>query len=244
MLADVERAQRRRRRGARSPRRHARLRHVRNRLGVPDRRPRSRLPAQVPGRPAPARRPQLVRGRRPGARRHARGRARSSCPSTTPGLDLRVARLEELVVVSRDADACARRPSRSRRSPTAPLILYDAQYGAARPDAPAARRPRAAGRRDAAAGDRGGGNRGRGRARPPWARRHDRAPGRDQPPGRPRPALRLVRGAALRHVRVHRPQRRAALTCRPRLRRDRRAPARAGGRSGPVRARARPRADG
>ena len=104
-----------------------------------------------------------------------------------------------------------------------------------RPDATAARRPRAAGRRHAPARDRGRGNRGRRRARPPRARRHDRAAGRDQPPGSPRPALRLVRRAALRHVRVHRPHRRPALTRCPRVRRDRRAPARARRRSGPVR---------
>ena len=45
----------------------------------------------------------------------------------------------------------------------------------------------------------------------------------------------VVRGAALRHVRLHRPRGRAALSCGARVRRDRRAAARARGRGSPVR---------
>jgi DNA-binding transcriptional LysR family regulator len=50
-------------------------------------------------------------------------------PVDDSGLDLRVARLEELVVVSRDDDR-AREPVTIEALADAPLILYDAQYGA------------------------------------------------------------------------------------------------------------------
>src|SRR6188472_3544174 len=50
-------------------------------------------------------------------------------PVDDSGLDLRVARLEELVVVSRDDDR-AREPVTIEALAAAPLILYDAQYGA------------------------------------------------------------------------------------------------------------------
>ena len=67
---------RRRSRRARAPRRDAELRHVRHRVGVPHRRPRRRLPQALPGRPAAARRPELVARRRRRARGTARGGAR------------------------------------------------------------------------------------------------------------------------------------------------------------------------
>ena len=155
-------------------------------------------------------------------------------PVDDAGLDLRVARLEELVVVSREA-ARAERPGDDRGARRRAADPLRRPVRRRRPDATPAARPRPARRRDAAARDRGRGHRSRRRSRAPRTRRHDRPARGDQPPGRARPALRVVRRAALRHVRLHRAFGRAALACGPRVRRDRRAPARAPVRSGPVR---------
>ena len=143
-------------------------------------------------------------------------------PIDDSGLELRVARSEELVVVSRVEERVA-----------APVTIERLARGAAdpvrrplrqrRPDAAAARRPRAAGRCDAAARDRGGEHGGGDRARRARSRRHDRPAGRVRPAARTHAARCLVRRAPLRHVRVHRPARRSPLPRGPCLRRDRRA---------------------
>ena len=103
------------RRGSRPAGRHARLRDVRHRLGVPDRRPRRRFPAQVPRR-----RLRLVGLNSSEVADQVRDASLEAglvvLPVDDAGLDLRVARLEELVVVSREADrADAARHDRAAR---------------------------------------------------------------------------------------------------------------------------------
>ena len=171
-----------RRRGARPPRRHARLRDVRDSLRLPDRRPRQPTSGAstrtfASGSSGSTRRRSPTRF----ATRRSK-RDSSSSPSTMPGSTSALLATEELVVVSREAERVAA-PVTIEALAAAPLILYDAQYGAHDPTRRQLARPGPTRRRDAAAGDRGGRDGGRGRARPPRARRHGRPAGRDRAPG-------------------------------------------------------------
>ena len=83
-------------------------------------------------------------------------------PVDDAGLDLRVARLEELVVVSRAEPRRRAGDDRGARRGAADPLRRPVR--GRRPDATAARRASAAGRSDTPAGDRGRGDRGRRRA--------------------------------------------------------------------------------
>ncbi len=169
-----------------------------------------------------------VRSRDPG------GRVSSFFPSTTPGStsEWRGSRSSSSSAERPDAPAS---PVTIEALAEAPLILYDAQYGAHDPmRRQLVDRAQRAGVIAAARG-RGRGNRGRRRSRAQGPRRHDRAAGGDQPSGCPWPPFRIVRRAALRHVRLHRALGRPAVARGAGIRRDRRAPTRARIGSSPVR---------
>ena len=74
-------------------------------------------------------RPELGRGRRRGPRRARSRPAWSSCRSTTAGSTCAPAMREELLYVSADPER-VREPMTIERLADAPLILYDARWGA------------------------------------------------------------------------------------------------------------------
>ena len=135
------------------------------------------LPPPLPDGPRPRRRAELRRGRR---RRPRRARSRPgliALPVDDHGLEVRPSIREENHYVSADPQRAAQ-PMTIEELAAAPLILYDARWGAGRPDAPPARRARPAGGRAARARHRGRVPDGGARPRRARARRHDRRPGR------------------------------------------------------------------
>ena len=152
-------------------------------------------------------------------------------PVDDGGLELRPSIQEEQHYVSASPQRL-RRPVTIEALAAAPLILYDARWGAGRPDAPPARRAGAARRRADRAADRGRVPHRGARPRGPPARRHDRRPRR---PGDPRlrahARQRVARSAAPRHVRVRHAPQRASLPGDPRVHGARGAAHRRDGRS-------------
>ena len=199
------------RRGARAARRHAQHRHVRHGVGLPALAPRRRLPLAAPRRLAAARRPELLRGGGGRAPRRLEA-ALVVLPVDDDGLDVRPARREEVVYVSREPER-VREPMPIERLADVAADPLRRPLRLERPDPPAAAGAGAAGRRPAQAGDRDRGHGGRARARRQRARRHGRpAGGAHAAAPLPIARLRLVRRAALRHVRVHRAARNAPVS--------------------------------
>ena len=126
--------------------RHGELRHVRQRAPLPARRARAGLPPALSRRARARRRPELRRGRRRRARGRARGRA-DRAAGRRPRARGPARRSARRTTTSARARSASATPKTIEEIAAAPLILYDARWGAGRPDAPAAQRARAARRR-------------------------------------------------------------------------------------------------